>query len=281
MPVFLVLATWLLIAPRAPAHFDVSLQASLVVCHVDHREDGIHVMIRLPMPYLIEDKLGAIQDDGLPIAAPFTSNALEGDRIVHFVDRDAFTENPLGLGKILENAIGLKLNQRSTRGVIEGVRIHRADAAPPFDSLDDAVAVFKPGTVPQLDEPAIQQTSLYVGDALVFARLSFAHDGNLQMYSLQSNLTTASNTQETAVTLVLDHGISGTRIFRSAGLLAEPLSISHSSYRDYQYLVVQGIEHVLEGLDHVLFVVCLSLGSLSFGALLWRVTGFTVGHSLT
>ena len=41
------------------------------------------------------------------------------------------------------------------------------------------------------------------------------------------------------------------------------------------------MRHILAGLDHVLFVICLALGALGFGSLLWRVTGFTLGHSVT
>jgi hypothetical protein len=39
--------------------------------------------------------------------------------------------------------------------------------------------------------------------------------------------------------------------------------------------------HILEGLDHVLFVICLALGATSFRSLFARTTGFTIGHSVT
>ena len=45
--------------------------------------------------------------------------------------------------------------------------------------------------------------------------------------------------------------------------------------------VWEGIRHILEGLDHVLFVICLVISATTLSALLWRVTGFTVGHSVT
>jgi len=43
----------------------------------------------------------------------------------------------------------------------------------------------------------------------------------------------------------------------------------------------EGIKHIIEGLDHVLFVICLVLGAMHLRPLLWRVTGFTIGHSIT
>ena len=45
---------------------------------------------------------------------------------------------------------------------------------------------------------------------------------------------------------------------------------------------MEGVRHILEGLDHVLFVVCLVLGASGLGAPgMARVTGFTIGHSVT
>ncbi len=42
-----------------------------------------------------------------------------------------------------------------------------------------------------------------------------------------------------------------------------------------------GIQHILEGYDHLLFVLCLLLIASSLKKLLWAITGFTVAHSLT
>ena len=42
-----------------------------------------------------------------------------------------------------------------------------------------------------------------------------------------------------------------------------------------------GLEHVLHGLDHLLFVLCLALGAAGLSGLIWRVTGFTAGHAVS
>ena len=58
------------------------------------------------------------------------------------------------------------------------------------------------------------------------------------------------------------------------GVLDEPLDISQ------QYLFA-GIEHILVGTDHLLFIVCLIVIARSFRRLVLTVTGFTVAHSIT
>ncbi|KUJ80058.1 HupE/UreJ family protein [Ruegeria profundi] len=45
--------------------------------------------------------------------------------------------------------------------------------------------------------------------------------------------------------------------------------------------IFKGIRHVLEGRDHLLFVICMILSAATLRALVARATGFTVGHSVT
>lgn len=42
-----------------------------------------------------------------------------------------------------------------------------------------------------------------------------------------------------------------------------------------------GLEHVLSGVDHLAFLLALTLLAGSFGRAFWAATGFTVGHSMT
>ena len=58
------------------------------------------------------------------------------------------------------------------------------------------------------------------------------------------------------------------------GALDEPLDVSK------QYLSA-GIEHILVGSDHLLFIVCLIVIARGFRRLVLTVTGFTVAHSVT
>ena len=47
-----------------------------------------------------------------------------------------------------------------------------------------------------------------------------------------------------------------------------------------QYLAL-GVEHILGGLDHLLFVLGLLLIARTLKRILWTVTGFTIAHSIT
>ena len=98
---------------------------------------------------------------------------------------------------------------------------------------------------------------------------------------LSSTLDPALPEQEDTANLILDHFTGEPIVFREFGLLQSPIEISRSPWKAAAGFGWQGVVHILEGLDHVLFVLCLTIGALSLGALLWRVTGFTLGHTIT
>ena len=50
---------------------------------------------------------------------------------------------------------------------------------------------------------------------------------------------------------------------------------------DFPAFLRLGAEHVLSGVDHLAFLVALALLAGSLGRVIWAVTGFTLGHSLT
>jgi len=54
-----------------------------------------------------------------------------------------------------------------------------------------------------------------------------------------------------------------------------------SSFETIKSYTLFGIQHILEGYDHLLFVLCLLIIASSLKKLLWAITGFTVAHSLT
>ncbi len=96
----LFVGVFLLLTPSASAHFLLNLNVR--ISHVEHSEDGLRVYIRTPMTYLVADKVSDQNGDALPKAAPFTTNAMSDDQLVHFVDLQAVMNEPNGLGQFAE-----------------------------------------------------------------------------------------------------------------------------------------------------------------------------------
>lgn len=254
------------------AHFLLNLNVRIF--HVEHRNDGLDIYIRMPMPYLVADKTGPLSQAGLPAPAPYTTNTKENDQLVHYVDFLQLQNDSAGLGEILQQGIGIDTPEGELSTVLSAVRVYPLEGEPPFATLAEARQSF------ESDQP-IPTGKLYVGDAVVDVRLSIRPGGPVGAYSLSANLNPGLPTQADTANLILDHGPGGTDVYRSRGLLLEPVEVSRSRWDGFATFTKEGIRHILEGLDHVLFVLCLVAGAATLHSLVWRVTGFTLGHSVT
>lgn len=269
-----LLAALLVIAMALPVGAHFLLNLNVRIFHVDHTRGGLILNMRTPMPYLVADKLGQSQGDALPPAAPFTTNARENGQVVHYVDPGQIASDPLGLGRIAEESLVLQSDGARLRGTVTAVVLHAVGHEPPFATLEEARSVLAA-------PPTALPERLYVGDVVVDITIRYAAAGSVSSYTLASRLDPDLPGQDQTANLILDYGPGDPGVFRSRGLMTEPVEISRSRWAAITTFIWEGIRHILEGLDHVLFVVCLVLGTTSLHSLLWRITGFTIGHSVT
>ena len=256
------------------AHFLLNLNVRIL--HVEHMHDSLRVYLRLPMPYLVADKLGPVTSDSLPKPAPFTTNQMEENTLVHYVDFDQVHSQPLGLGEFAAKGFTFEVKGEVLDPIVEDVRIHQVGTQPDFATLEEAKIVFIQEQIFPENNDAV-----YVGDAVVDIVLRYQHGAPIYTYQVSSSLDPGLPEQEITANLILDYSPGNVQVFRERGLLTKPISISRSAISAFGTFVKEGIRHILEGLDHVLFVVCLVLGATQLRSLFWRVTGFTIGHSIT
>ena len=257
----------------ASAHF--LLNVNIRVFHVVHERDRVRLLVRTPMPYLVADKLGPEAADGTRAPAPFTTNRMEDGTLVHYLDVATFRNGPEGLAAILADGLILDTGAGVLEAELGRIRAWPATEQAPFARLDEAESALAGPAYPDEFE------ATYVGDTVVDAELIYPTAGRVDRYSLRSTLDPGLPGQDDTANLILDHAATPPLIFRVRGLMAQPIEVSHSALEAAWTFVKEGVRHILEGTDHVLFVLCLVLGAATLGALVWRVTGFTIGHSVT
>ena len=263
------------ISAVAPASAHFLLNVNIRVIHVVHEQGRMRLLVRLPMPYLVADKLGPENAEGIRAPAPYTTNRIEDGKPVHYLDAEALRNAPGGLARILADGLVLEAGGRTLRARTGRIRAYPARIQPPFASLEEAETALAGPVYAQEFEVT------YVGDTIVDAELIFPTRRRHDEYTLRSTLNPGLPKQEETANLILDHATEPPLIFRLRGLIARPVTVSRSALDAAWTFIVEGGRHILEGLDHVLFVVCLTLGATALGALAWRVTGFTIGHSVT
>ena len=264
----------LLYATTATAHFKLNLNVR--VLHVEHLSDGLNVYMRLPMPYLVAQLLGETDASGLPSPAPYTSNRLEDGKLVHYVDVEQLKHSTDALALLAKQGLELSVDGQEVIAEAEAVRIYKNGTQPDFATLDDAENAFQ-------KEPSFEafEQEVYVGDTTVDVLLRYTSESAVYQYAVSSTLDPGLPDQDETANLVLDYSPGGTQVFRARGLLHKPVIVTRSVFDAVKTFIKEGVKHILEGLDHVLFVICLVLGAMHFRPLLWRVTGFTIGHSIT
>jgi len=263
-----------LAAVPASAHFLLNLNVRIL--HVEHLSDGLKIYLRTPMPYLVAGRIGPVGADGLPEPAPFTTNRLENGKPAHYIDPDELRRNPKGLGRLAADGLLLAVDGEPLDAIVERAQAYPIGRQPTFATLEEAKAAFVNGAVyPDGVEPA------YVGDVVVDIIVFYKSGKPVYEYSLSSTLNPGLPGQQDTANLILDHSPGDTKIFRVRGLLTEPVVISRSTWSAIATFIEEGVRHILSGFDHVLFVLCLTLGATRLPSLVWRTTGFTLGHSVT
>lgn len=259
-------------ADGAKAHFN--LNQNVRIHHVAHSQDGLDIYFRLPMPYLVAELVGPKGPDGLPAPAPYTYNQIEDGVLMHYVDQTALDVDPTGLAAIAADSLILTIDgQRQIANVIS-IRLNPLGQEPGFATLDEARAALASGEVFSTREET------YVGAVMVDVHLRFAA-GQFATYSLSYTSDPGLTGQEDTANLILDYNGKEVRTYRARGLMHSPVEVSGSATAAASTFFVEGIRHILEGPDHVLFVLCMIIGALNLHSLLARVTGFTLGHTVT
>ncbi len=197
------------------------------------------------MPYLVAGERGPIGEDGLPEAPPFTFNRYEEQGLMHLIDVDALKADSLGLGKRAADALKVESGDRKLQPKTLAVRVYPIGDQPGFATLDEAKAALSAGPV----FPS-NAGETYVGDALVDVLLDYDAGGSVPTYRLSSTLDPGIPGQDQTANVILDYGSGGVTVFRAQGLMTEPVAITSSHASAAWSFVVEGINHILGGLDH-------------------------------
>ena len=129
---------------------------------------------------------------------------------------------------------------------------------------DDVIINEKPSTI-YLDGANIKQFTLIAKHGLAGKTLTIA---NLEKTNIEVMVKYTSKHN--------DYSIRLTPLIPDYTFKNVP-----SSWQTIQSYSEFGIEHILEGYDHLLFVLCLLLIASTLKKLLWAITGFTIAHSIT
>ena len=273
--VVIILGAIMALIATAPAMAHFRLNTNIRIFHIERLDDGLRVYLRKPTPLAFASYLAGTDSGSVEIKAPFVRSAVEEGQRVHYLDIEALRADPAGYGQLVSSGYKFTISGTQTPGEVEAVAIHPTALAPSFAELSDARRALQAGIYPAGAD------AVFVGDSVTDLQLFFPGASASAEIRIKALLPEGYEPDGYIANIFLDTVGNEKRITRAAGLMREEVVLNTSALTAARTFVDQGVWHILDGLDHVLFVLCLTIGAATFGALLWRVTGFTVGHTIT
>ncbi|MCB2090789.1 MAG: HupE/UreJ family protein [Alphaproteobacteria bacterium] len=126
--------------------------------------------------------------------------------------------------------------------------------------------------------PLTNETKLYYGQAVLDVLYEFPIKSEHSRFSIEPTLNKLANVTNTVLRFLPPD--SGERVFNyigNPGVVELDPSLFHALY---EFLKL-GFFHILEGTDHILFLLCLIIPVRNFMGLVPVITSFTVAHSIT
>ena len=248
----------------------------LRVAHFARADGGLHLYLRLTMPLVVADAIGPVDSTGFATAPPFTVRRIESSHAFYFPDIERLRREPAMFSKLVSDAHLLRVDGHILSAKPLGLRVYPQGTVPPFHSRAEARAATAPGA-------SYTEGGKEVDVAYVIADMHYFYPyaGDISSFSLASRSDSGTLGQPQIQNLVMDHLDGQTRVYRRVGALAQPLEVNQSVWRAASSFTLNGMAHIIGGADHLLFILCITLGARSLAVLMWRVTAFTFGHLLS
>lgn len=260
----------------AAAHFQDFMAR---VVHVVPRDRVLQVYVQMPLALALLPQ--DWQAGGGRPPPPFLTAGEDG-RL--WVDRGALLRDE----PLLRERLGAVLQLGSARGTLEGALIQPLAERDPFTYLPTVESSVGPGLSVNGEGP------LELADAVVSLRLRFPLRAPGAALKLEGNPQEWPELAGRAINILRLHREDGSvGSFQSVGPLALDIGPSEGTdppgarveaavpAPDFLNYLAAGFRHVLEGFDHVLFILMLLLGASGAAQFARTSLAFTLGHSIT
>ena len=244
-------AILLLLAPGAALAHDIP--ASVVVqAFVRPQGEALRVLVRVP--------LAAMRDVEFPLTPDGMLDIARGDQVL----RDAAT---------LWIARDLEMYEENTR--LDVPRIAAVRVSLPSDR---SFATFETALAHVSGPPMAADTAVIWNQALFDVLLEYRIRSDRSTFSIKPSLARLGVRVVTVLRYQPPAGAE--RAFEYAG---DPglLRLDPRWHQAAWRFVRLGFAHILDGIDHLLFLFCLVIPFRRFGSLILIVTAFTIAHSMT
>lgn len=270
---FLLIGSQLVSHLPAAAHFSKGVKLRTILVTEDKVHGGVIAYVRSPAPLVFSDLILAAQTGQKALQSSFLIPEATDTGLQYRLRLPPYSEHQGAILHRLEWTLtfsqsGLPLESRTLDYTVH--------ARAPQQRLETADQCELALTAPRPDKAPV------FGDAVIDYKLWLPEaDPNLEL-SVVSGLPPVITNSDVAIDQHLrDLRLDPPQALAVPGQLEKPVTLGGSRVYETVLFVLQGIRHILEGPDHLLLIVALVLGVGPRSRLLWLITAFALGHSLT
>lgn len=262
----------------APAHFIVDTQ-NREIHIVESEEAGTMAILRFPLTLAYANEL-AQRAPGAEFSAPYMKTEMVRGGTYYRLDIGKTTKNPRGFADFLLRDFRFSLHDipidpDKAEFVVIDTHATEEDAASLKSGLVTSQALLERRAAGIPDSP-------YISDTLIVLSFRLPDVGPTEPLKIELH-SAAFPVPEGKYfeTRIADHRDGNTKLLTFKGASFAPVTLAGSLASSFTHFIKQGVYHILTGYDHVLFVLCLVMAVAGLRSLVWSVTGFTLGHSIT
>lgn len=244
------------LAWSAQAHTDGKVNVRVV--HFTYQPAGMTAYYRLSLP-----QLGP---------AAYVVARSESGRVFYYVDTTALSPRAAALALAAGHTIAV--DGKAVTPSVLAAAIHAKGAVPPFsNAIQASVAVSDGPLPPSPGAPALEIDNVLVDAALFYPGVRAAP------FTFSSALAPGELSDAPLNTILVSHSGGATTQYSPGSAPGSSIEINPAALLAAWQFIRAGAAHILEGMDHLLLVVCLVAGDLRLRAIAMRITAFSAGHA--
>ncbi|WP_420336341.1 HupE/UreJ family protein [Roseibium sp.] len=264
-------AAVLLACVPSSAHFAQGTKVRTILVAEDG--GGLVAYVRVPAPLVFSDLVGRAQVDQVPLTSPFLRKETTGTGVRYRIDMEAVSRDRAGFEDRLQAALIFAQAGLDLPASLTGFTVHARRPVQVLDGLEAAQAA--------LAEVSTALDPVFGAAVIDYAIRINSPDpaSDIEIRSGYAPLLPGPGVE--IENHLVDARVQPPLSSTAPGQLETPAILDGSRLSTFLHFVYQGMLHILEGLDHVLLVIALALGVGATRKLIFLVTAFTLGHSVT
>ena len=257
----------------AQSHFLTDSQSREI--HLVPTEAGaVELWMRFPLTFAYATELAARVSPDAAIEAPFLVHELVAGQPFYSLDTAAASENRAAFANVLMRNFDISVDGRAVEPEVREVAVVSVpQGSKPPTGRSELDAILRDGEA---------LASGYVSELAVVLAATVPDLGAGNRLSVEIAAPRFLLPESLHVSnRYADHRSNPPQTVTQEGFWPSKVTLSGNPLAGFVHFIGQGVIHILFGLDHLLFVICLALAASGWWALVVSVTGFTLGHSVT